>query len=157
MKRPNINSSSTIRIIGQPVIESIAKYKGLIKSNNSNKNNKYVIKNYINKNTNDVTLELKELGFDTVILGDGDKIVKQYPSSGTEVITNDKVYLVTNNNVTMPSLIDYSRIDAISILNLLNINYEIEGYGFVTEQSVKKGDVLPSTIKITLKPKHNFD
>ena len=57
----------------------------------------------------------------------------------------------------MPSLIDYSRIDAISILNLLNINYEIEGYGFVTEQSVKKGDVLPSTIKITLKPKHNFD
>ena len=157
MKRPNINSSSTIRIIGQPVIESIAKYKGLIKSNNSNKNNKYVIKNYINKNTNDVKLELKELGFDTVILGDGDKIVKQYPSSGTEVITNDKVYLVTNNNVTMPSLIDYSRIDAISILNLLNINYEIEGYGFVTEQSVKKGDVLPSTIKITLKPKHNFD
>lgn len=153
MKKPNVSSSSTIRTIAQPVIESIAKYKGLIKNDNESLNSKYTIENYINKDIEMVKTDLKDKGLDVVVIGDGDKIIKQYPYSNTEIITNDKVFLVTNGNITMPNLVGYTRIEAISLLNLLDINYEIEGYGYVIEQSIKKGELLPSNIKITLKQK----
>jgi penicillin-binding protein 2B len=157
MKKPNVSSSSTIRTITKPVIESIAKYKGLIKNDSDTfVNSKYTLENYINKDVDTIKTSLKEKGLDVVVLGDGDKIIKQYPTSLTEVITNDKVFLVTNKNVTMPDLTGYSRIEAISLLNLLNIDYEIERYGYVTVQSVKKGEDIPEKVKLTLKQKHEL-
>ena len=51
----------------------------------------------------------------------------------------------------MPSLSGYSRIDAISILDLLKIDYDIEGYGYVVEQSIKAGSKLSDKIKLKLK------
>ena len=50
----------------------------------------------------------------------------------------------------MPSLIGYSRLEAISLLNLINVDYEIEGYGFVTEQSIKVGETISDKIKLKL-------
>lgn len=157
MKKPNVRSSSSIRTITKPVIESIAKYKGLIKNNDEVfSNNKYVIKNYINKDIDEIKNNLKENGLDVVVIGDGDKIIKQYPSEQTEVITNDKVFLITNGDITMPDLTDYTRIEAISLFKLLNIDYEIEGYGYVYDQSIKKGEKIASNIKISLKQKYEL-
>lgn len=153
IKRPNTGSSS-IQKMTQPVIEAIAKYKSLISGNASNVINpsKYVLNNYINKNVLDVKNELKDL--DVIILGDGENIINQYPKSGSSVISGDKLFLVTNGNITMPNFIKYSRIDAISLLNLLNIDYELEGYGRVFEQSIKEGNPLD---KIYLKLKNEDD
>jgi len=157
MKKPNVTSSSTIRTITQPVIESIAKYKGLIKNeNNSSENKKVNISNYINKKTEEVIEQLKEKNINYIIIGDGDKIIKQYPNENTELLSGDNIFLVTNGKIKMPDLIGYSRIEAIAILQMLGINYEIEGYGNVIEQSVKKDEEIPENIKITLKQKNDF-
>ena len=56
----------------------------------------------------------------------------------------------------MPDLTGYTRIEAISLLNLLNVEYEIEGFGYVTEQSINVGDIISTNIKITLKQKHEL-
>lgn len=136
VKKPN-NGSSSIKSLTQPVIESIAKYKGLIKGNVSNEKNIYTLDNYINKKVSDI----KNNDSNFIILGDGDKVIDQYPKSGTSLLSKDKVFILTNNyNNVLPSLIDYSRIEAISLLNLLNIPYEITGYGRVT--SIIEGDPL---------------
>lgn len=154
MKKPNVSSSGTIKNITQPVIEAIAKYKGLINTDKeAQENTKYIIKDYMNKDVDTIKTELQEKGLDVVILGDGEKIIKQYPYIGREIITDDKVFLITNGDIKMPDLTGYTRIEAISLLNLLNINYEIEGYGYVVEQSIKKDEEISSDIKITLKQK----
>ena len=53
----------------------------------------------------------------------------------------------------MPNLIGYSKKDAVTILNLLGFNYEINGYGYVISQSVKEGSLVDDTIILTLNNK----
>lgn len=156
MKKPNVTSSSTIRKIAKPVIESIAKYKGLIKNNLEITSSKYTLENYINKNVDDVVNDLKNKNLDVVVLGSGDKVINQSLKNGTEVLSKDKIFLLTNKDVVMPDLIGYSRIDAITVLNLLNVSYEIDGYGVVKEQSISKGESITSDIKLTLESEYDF-
>jgi len=156
MKKPNVKSSATIKNITKPVIESVAKYRGLIKNEESSNTNKYTIENYVNKDISIVKENLEKTDLDVIILGDGDRVINQYPYVNTEVITNDKIYLLTNGEVTMPNLKGYTRIEAISLLNLLGIDYEIEGYGKVVEQSVKEKEKIPISVKLTLEQEYEI-
>ncbi len=149
-KRPKNGSNRGLKNMAHSIIESIAKYKGLISDKKDDNDIKsYEITDYTNLDKEDVLKKLD--GLDIVILGNGNKIIDQYPKN-TTLVTNDKIFLLTNdNNIKMPDLKGYSRIEAISILNLLNIDYEIEGYGFVTEQSIKVEEKITDKIKLTLK------
>lgn len=159
VKRPNNGSNIGLKEMTQSVMESIAKYKGLIgNGDNENGMNKYEIENYLNLNIVDVEKQLETKELDVVILGDGDRIIDQYPKANTTVLSGDKIFLLTNSNkITMPDLNGYSRIEAITLLDMLNISYEIDGYGFVVEQSIKPGSELPDAVKLVLKQKYNID
>ena len=159
VKRPNNGSNIGLKEMTQSVMESIAKYKGLIgNGDNENGMNKYEIENYLNLNIVDVEKQLETKELDVVILGDGDRIIDQYPKANTTVLSGDKIFLLTNSNkITMPDLNGYSRIEAITLLDMLNISYEIDGYGFVVEQSINPGSELPDTVKLVLKQKYNID
>ena len=149
-KRPKNGSNKGLKNMSHSIIESIAKYKGLISDKKDDNDIKsYEIKDYTNLDKEAVLKELD--GLDVVVLGNGNKIIDQYPKN-TTLVTNDKIFLLTNdNNIKMPDLKGYSRIEAISILNLLDIDYEIEGYGYVTEQNIKAGSDLTDKIKLILK------
>ena len=149
-KRPKNGSNRGLKNMAHSIIESIAKYKGLISDKKDDNDIKtYEIKDYTNLDKEDVLKKLD--GLDVVVLGNGNKIIDQYPKKAT-LVTNDKIFLLTNDkNIKMPDLKGYSRIEAISILNLLDIDYEIEGYGYVTEQSIKAGSDITDKIKLILK------
>ena len=154
IKRPNNGSSSSVKNMVQPVIESIAKYKGLIDggANDVNSPIKLELSNYINNSIGEVKELLEKKGLDVIVLGDGDKIISQYPKENSEVLSGDKVFLLTNSeNILMPDLTNYSRIEAISLFNILNIDYEIEGYGYVYEQSILPNETIKDKIIIKLK------
>ena len=150
VKRPNNGSNIGLKTMTQSIIESIAKYKGMITEKKDDSDViSYEIKDYTNLNKEDVLKKLD--GLDVVVLGNGDKIIDQYPKN-TTLVTDDKIFLLTNDsNIKMTNLKGYSRIDAISLLDLLNIDYEIEGYGFVTGQSIKAGENITDKIKLILK------
>ena len=149
-KRPKNGSNRGLKNMAHSIIESIAKYKGLISDKKDDNDIKtYEIKDYTNLDKEDVLKKLD--GLDVVVLGNGNKIIDQYPKKAT-LVTNDKIFLLTNdNNIKMPDLKGYSRIEAISILSLLDVDYEIEGYGYVTEQSIKAGSDITNKIKLILK------
>lgn len=133
------------------IMESIGKYLGLIGGDSIDTNKSFQIGSYINLNTNDVKESLENKGLDVIVLGNGDRIINQYPIN-TTLLQGDKIFLLTNDsNVKMPSLIGYTKIECISLLNLLNVDYEFEGYGYVTEQSIKVGESINDKIKIILK------
>ena len=110
----------------------------------------YTIDSYVGKNTEDIKSKLSIEGINPIILGTGDKIVKQYPKEKTCILNTDKVVLLTNSEYTMPNLTGLSRKDAISILKLLNVQYKIEGTGFVKEQSIPIDTPLTAGIEVQL-------
>ena len=117
------------------------------------------IDSYTSKNVVSVKNDLESKGLNVVILGDGDYVLDQYPKSGSTLISGDKVILKTNSNYVMPNIIGWSRSDAVALFKLLNIKYEIEGYGFVIGQSVSVLSPISddTSIKIVLEEKYKSD
>lgn len=156
MKRPT--TSTAIRGITKNVLESIGNYRGLLGNNSTSDNlEKYNLSSFINLNTQDVLNKLENDGLNVIVLGNGDKIINQYPYANSVILNNEEIILITNDlNITMPSLLGYSRIKAISLLNLLGIDYEIEGYGFVESQSIKAGNIIDDKVLLKLKEKYTI-
>ena len=159
VKRPSDGSNAGIKKMSQEAMESIAKYKGYVSNDiNDDTINDVVLDNYVNLNAKDVVKNLENQGLDVILLGDGDRIIKQYPISGTTLLTGDKVFLLTNaKEILMPNLVGYSRIEAIALLDLIDVEYELDGYGFVTEQNIKVGEQITDKLKLTLKQKYEED
>ena len=105
--------------------------------------------NFINKGTEVSKNALNSLNIKYEVIGSGNKIVNQYPSSGT--IVNGRVFLVTNDvNINIPNLVGYSRKEAVNLLKLLNVEYSIEGNGYVKEFSIET-DESKKIKKVNLK------
>lgn len=155
----NPTSSSAIKKITHDAIESIANYKGMLTTNSGEKAiKKYSISKYVNQNVNDITSKLKANGLNTIVIGDGDVIVDQFPVAGTTALTGDNIILLTNKpNNKMINFIGLSRIEAETILKFLKFDYEIEGNGFVINQNISLNTTINSKIKLILKPKYNIE
>ena len=55
---------------------------------------------------------------------------------------NEKMVEFTGDKTLMPNLVNYSKRDAIKILNNLGLKYQVVGSGKVVAQSVKYGTKL---------------
>ena len=157
IKRPNSPSANTISDSVVNLMKNISKYRNIFDEGAkiNSQVSSLTLESYINSKTEDVKKIMEQNNIKTVIIGDGDKIINQYPKKGEMVISNDKVFLITNKGYNkMPNLTGYSRSEAIYLMNTLGYKYELEGYGYVKEQSIKPGeDVNESIIKIKLESK----
>lgn len=78
-----------------------------------------------------------------IILGDGDKVINQYPKANSKILSNDKIILLTNgSNYVMPNTIGWSRNYVNNFCSLININCEINGNGYVINQSIEEGSII---------------
>ena len=157
IKEPNVGSSSTLSTSINSLMQNIAKYKNMFEevTDNNSSVTSLTLDSYINQNVNDVKSIMDQNNIKTTIIGSGDKIIDQYPSKGETVLSYDRVFLITNGDQgKMPDLTGYSRSEAIYLMKTLGYDYEIEGYGYVTNQSLKPGETVGNNkIKITLKGK----
>ena len=157
IKQPNVGSSSTLSTSINTLMQNIAKYKNMFEEETSNNSSvtSLTLDSYINQKVTDVKAIMDQNHITTTIIGNGDKVINQYPSKGETVLSYDRVFLITNGNKgTMPDLTGYTRSEAIYLMKTLGYNYELEGYGYVTAQSIKAGEVVgDNTVKITLNEK----
>lgn len=117
---------------------------------------KYTMPSFINKNTTDVVMTLKNEQLNYTVIGNGNKIIKQFPSATVKVSELDKIFLITNDaNIMMPNLIGYSITEAKTLLDLLGITYEIEGNGYIISQSIASGTPIKKedSVHLVLQPK----
>lgn len=151
--------ASSIRVLKESVTEVIKNTSNYLNIYDGTKEETEKLKqievtSYINKNTGDVKKNLSNNNIQTIIIGNGNKIVKQYPEAGTRITKLDKVILVTNsNNDVMIDLKGLSKSEITMYANLVGIKVEFEGSGYATSQSIKKGSKIKSneTVKIKLK------
>ncbi|MBR6690606.1 MAG: penicillin-binding protein [Bacilli bacterium] len=149
-KQPDHNANLALPNTIRELIQNISKYKKIYSDTDTNINDiSHELSTYKNKNVSSVKEELKENNLEVVIIGNGDKIINQYPSKGTTVISGDKVFLITNdNNYTMPNISNWSRYDVIKFCEFVDIEYSFDGYGYVASQSIKAGTKLDKDIKL---------
>ncbi|MBQ9853954.1 MAG: PASTA domain-containing protein [Bacilli bacterium] len=117
------------------VLQDTAKHLNIKSHENINYDNefkKFNMPNVINKNVENSTKIVTESGGVPIILGNGTKIVSQYPKKGVEVSTYDKIFLLTEGEITLPNIMGYSKRDVTTLCNILNIKCNISGNGYVT-------------------------
>lgn len=160
MKKPKWGTTSGLYKAVTYVINNVSKYLN-INSNSEEANvlELYDIGSYTNKKVTDVSKELSDNDLTPVIIGSGDKVISQSPVSGTTLIKGDKVFLLTNiNDYKMINMTGWSRNEVIAFSKITGIEYEINGFGYVTEQNIKVDTLLnsDSTLTVTLKEKYDL-
>ena len=154
VKKPK-DSNNYIAPAVKEVIQNISNYLNI--KEDKVINTSYKIESYINKDTTSVMDNLKDTGINLIVIGDGNKIVSQYPNSNTDLTKGDNLILLTNNyDKKMLNLIGLSSKEVKIILDYMDINYTIEGNGYVYEQSVSEGTVLNPDDVITIKLKEKY-
>lgn len=156
IKKPKYNTSKALSDSVKDIILSISKYKAT-DSIKKEEIKEYKVASYINKDVDNVIKKLEENDISVLKLGNGNKVIKQYPDNNTKITSKDKVILLTNgNDIEMPNLKNYSRSEAKVVLDLLGVKYKIEGYGYVDEQSINEKEKITKDMEITLKLKSKY-
>ena len=114
-----------------------------------------LIEAYYNKNVIDIKNILESKNIRVMVLGDGDRIIDQYPKSSTTIYEDDLVILKTNrlDNI-MPNLIGLSYKEANNILKLMDIEYTTFGNGYVYEQNIEPGSIIDTSLEVKFKSKY---
>ena len=157
VKRPTNGSQKPLSNAVKEIVHNVSKYYG----NDDSKQNEIEINNYkvpsfINKKLDSVKTTLTSDKINYVVIGEGDKVVKQSPSPDTIMTNQDTIYLITNDrNQKVPNVVGLSSKVAKDLLQKLSIKVNLDGVGYVTEQSITPGtEITPNLeIKLTLQPK----
>ena len=135
------------------ILTDIETYYNITKVNTDSKK-VYNMDNFINKDTEYAKNILNSKSIRYEVIGSGNKITDQYPSKNT--IVNGRVFLLTNSDdKNIPNMSGYSRKDAISLAKLLNLEYTIEGNGYVREYNVElDAENKPKKLNLILSDKY---
>ena len=125
-------------------IEEIAKHAKLTSETKETDLSKVInIENYLSKDISSVTTMLENQKLNIVVIGNGKYITNQYPLKNGTVLENGKLFLVTNGTeLKMPNMTGWSLSDVKNYCNLIGLNLEYKGYGYVLTQSLAQDTVL---------------
>lgn len=155
MKRP-YESAKGIQEVVRGLVKDIANYKSIFNPNIKVDATTYKLDNYLNKNINSIKSELENKFNEVIVIGNGDKIINQYPKKEEILSVTEKVYLVTNGSeIVIPNLNNWSKRELDIFASLANIKYESEGTGYAYEQSIEKGSIIneDDVLKVKLRSK----
>lgn len=151
MKKPTSGPTSNLSKLVKTVASDVSKYLDL--SNVPKETlSSFGMKNYFNKDINDADME----GVKLFVIGNGNKIIDQYPSANTMVVENDVIILKTNGKeIKMPSFIGLSLKETKKLCSMLGITCDIEGNGYVINQDIKENTIIDKEmiVKLVLKEK----
>ena len=147
LKRPK-DTVNYVAPAVKDVVVNTSKYLNIV--TDTNKTTTYTLKNYINKVTSTIKNEL-ETKTKLYVLGTGEKIISQYPSEKSKLYQGSVVALLTDTyDKAMPNLIGLSYKDAMNILKLMGVKYNLEGKGYVVSQSIPEGIIVGDDVTVTL-------
>ena len=157
VQRPTNGLQKPISDAVKEIVENISKYYG----NDDSKTNSIEITNYkipsfVNKKVESVKTTLTSENIKYVIIGAGDKVIKQSPSANTTMTNQDTIYLITNDsNQKIPNVVGLSSKIAKDLLQKLGLKVNLDGVGYVTAQSITPGTEIGTNkeIILTLQPK----
>ncbi|BAB06292.1 penicillin-binding protein [Halalkalibacterium halodurans] len=103
----------------------------------------YELADFIGESARSAREELEQAGMKVYVLGEGDTVEGQQPYSGHKLLEGERVILRTESeSYTLPSMIGWSLRDVLKVANVLDVNVNLFGQGFVVGQSIEEGDTI---------------
>lgn len=151
IKKPNYGNTVALSDSVVSLIKNIAKYKNInTKQRETTNIENYDLENYINKDIEQSRQKLQQKGLNVITIGNGDTIVDYYPKQ--KITTNDRIIIITNGNeFNIPNMTNWSKREVKYLLDYLNINYKLNGEGYVTEQSIPENTIVTQDMEIEIK------
>ncbi|MEK3978179.1 penicillin-binding protein [Psychrobacillus sp. FSL K6-2836] len=151
--RPNLEltefGSDTTSEIFNTVTERSLKYLN-IEPENLELANPIEMPNVIGENMIESQSKLEALGLKTVVIGQGDKVVEQYPDANTSTISNGTVFIKGQGDSRLPNFKGWSKRNVMIYKSLSNLQIDIVGEGFVTDQSLTGGSIVTADTPIVV-------
>lgn len=94
--------------------------------------------------------EMQEQGFAPIVIGEGGKVISQYPQKGTKLTQGSIVLLETAGNTTLPNFSGWSKKMVLSFKMLSGLDIRLNGDGYVVEQSLSAGAVISKDDPVVL-------
>ena len=157
VKRPSGGSQKPISNAVKDIVQNLSKYYGQeITENKTISITDYELPSFTNKKVDTVKTTLDSAGMKYTLIGNGTKVIRQSPTKGTTITNKDTIYLITNDTeLTIPNVIGLSSKEARDLLQKLGIKVNLNGVGYVTEQSISEGTKITEGLEmnLTLAPK----
>lgn len=157
VKRPTNGLQKPISNAVKDIVKNISKYYGNDDTQDSSiEITTYEIPSFVNKKVESVKTTLTSNGISYKVIGEGDKVIKQTPSSGTTITNQDTIYLITNDShQKIPNVVGMSSKIAKDLLQKMGLKVNLDGVGYVTAQSISEGTEITDGMEIilTLQPK----
>ena len=148
----NISSSSYIGDAVKAVVQDLEAYYNLTNVK-TNAKDTYVVENYLNKDINAVKDVLNANGVKYEVIGDGNKVINQYPEEGNNI--NGRLLLMTNGNFTETNLVGLSSKVINNYCKMISVPCNINGTGYVNSYNIERGENnVPTKININLSQKY---
>ncbi|MEQ6387734.1 penicillin-binding protein [Bacillaceae bacterium S4-13-58] len=97
---------------------------------------------FVGKSIEDAKKELVSKGVQPIILGNGNTIKRIHPDQNTVLPGEDVFLLTSDDEITIPDLTGWSLRKVMMLADLLKLDIEIAGNGYVTSQSRPFGDTI---------------
>lgn len=111
----------------------------------------YRLPNFINHSIDYARDYLKNYTSSIVIIGNQSSIQAQYPQSQTEVLNNQRIFLLTEKqNIVMPDFKGMSKKDVLAYFELVDIPVTIVGEGEVISQNIEPLTPIDATSLIEI-------
>ncbi len=150
IQQPDLNGalgSIPVAKVFNPVMENSLKYLN-IKSAGSISLKTIQVPDVKGENIKKAKEKVAGLGLKPFIIGNGNKVSQQ--SDHETLIENEKLILVSNGKTTLPDMNGWSLRDVLKLGNLLDIEVEVKGTGYVTNQSIKADTVVSGEEKLVV-------
>ena len=99
--------------------------------------------NLTNKSLDYANYKLTPITNNIEIIGNGSTIIEQSPNSDQSLLTNQRVFLLTNkNDIKMPNMIGWTRKDVTEFWNMTGIPIKLDGDGVVVSQSIAHNTII---------------
>jgi len=149
IKKPQDGNNYIAEPIKEAII-NISKYYGVEEKNKVNET--ITLENYDNKLTANIKKELVNKNLKVITLGNGNKIINQYPKEGIILSKGDTIVLLTNDyDKKMLDFTGMSYKDVKNILDLMGVDYELSGYGYAVEQNVNVDEKITGKVIVQFK------
>lgn len=154
IKRP---TGEIVSKLVNPLIKDIANYKGIYVDSSKNEEIvEFTMPNLLNKTPTYVNSYFENLTRKVYIIGDGTKVISQYPSSGSSIDNLEKIFVITDSqDYQIPNIKNWSLKEITTLCKLLNITLEYEGTGYI--YSYDTSGLNNNNKKLSVKLKNNVE
>ena len=151
-----MSNSTYLKQSVKTLVKDIGTYLNIYGESEDTSESIFNVGSYINKSVEYTKKLLETKNMIPIIIGSGDRIIKQYPNNLEKLNINNKIFLLTNSNeYKMPDISGWSRSDIETFASLINLDVSYTGNGYAKTYSIKKDTIIDtnSTLEVVLEPK----